>query len=313
MKASFNPFSLPKLSVLVTSMMLSGCNYALFDPKGIIGVQIKELILTALVLMLIVVIPVILMTVYFAYRFRASNHNEKYIPDWAHSNKIEFVVWTVPIIIIIILATITWRSTHRLEPSKPFSGMTEPLTIEVVAMDWKWLFIYPKQGVALINYVAFPKDRMVLFKLTSDNIMNSFFIPRLGSQLYAMPGMVTRLHLMASDAGKYPGVAISYSGAGFSDMKFTANALESQKEFDQWIAEIQSSPDHLNDFNDYLALAEPSINVPVTYYSHIPEGLFASVVTQYEGSMNHAYGEPMDSMDEHQHTDMHGMDADEGQ
>lgn len=168
--------NLSRIGLVATALMLEGCNSALLDPKGSVGVQEKELIITALLLMLIVVIPVILMTVYFAYRYRETNTTEEYAPDWAHSTKIEIVVWTIPIIIIAILATITWRSTHELEPSKPLESDVQPMVIEVVSLDWKWLFIYPEQHIATVNYVAFPKDVPVTFRLTSDNIMNAFFI-----------------------------------------------------------------------------------------------------------------------------------------
>jgi cytochrome o ubiquinol oxidase subunit 2 len=265
--------------------MLSGCKFALLDPKGEVGVQVKELIITALLLMLIVVIPVILMTIYFAYKYRAGNVDEEYAPEWSHSTRIEFVVWIIPIIIIAVLATITWRSTHHLEPSNPLVSENKTLTVEVVSLDWKWLFIYPDQDVATINYVAFPKDVPVKFVITSDNIMNSFFIPRLGSQLYAMPGMVTRLHLVANEAGDYRGIAASYSGDGFSHMKFTATAMPDQKSFDAWIEELKSSPNVIKDFADYRVLAKPSIDVPVTYYSHVPDDLFHSIVMQYPGGM----------------------------
>ncbi|MDW2210586.1 ubiquinol oxidase subunit II, partial [Vibrio sp. 2025] len=231
MEASRYKRILSRGSLACVILLLSGCNSALLDPKGAIGVQEKELIITALLLMLIVVIPVILMTIYFAYRYRASNTDEEYAPEWSHSTKIEVVVWTIPIIIIAILATITWRSTHELEPSKPLVSDVKPMTIEVVSLDWKWLFIYPEENIATVNYVAFPKDVPVTFKLTSDNIMNAFFIPRLGTQIYAMPGMVTKLNLIANHEGDYKGFASNYSGEGFSQMKFTASAMPDRAAF----------------------------------------------------------------------------------
>jgi cytochrome o ubiquinol oxidase subunit 2 len=289
--------------------MLSGCKFVLLDPKGEIGVQEKELIITALVLMLIVVIPVILLTIYFAYRYRASNTQEKYTPEWAHSTKIEFVVWTVPIIIIVILATITWRSTHHLEPSKPIASSQDPMTIEVVSLDWKWLFIYPKEKIATINYVAFPKNVPVKFVLTSDNIMNSFFIPGLGGQLYAMPGMVTRLHLIANEAGDYKGIAASYSGKGFSHMKFTARATPDLASFETWVNQVKSSPKTIKDFAQYRELAKPSIDVPVTYYSQVPHQLFHSIVMQYPGGM---MSDMMDMTTEDPHHHQSGLPMEHG-
>jgi cytochrome o ubiquinol oxidase subunit 2 len=290
MEASRYKHIISRVSLLAAILLLSGCKFALLDPKGDIGVQEKELIITALLLMLVVVIPVILMTVYFAYKYRSSNTQEEYAPEWAHSTKIEIIVWTVPIIIIAILGTITWRSTHALEPSKPLISDVKPLTIEVVSLDWKWLFIYPEQNIATVNYVAFPKDVPITFKVTSDNIMNSFFIPQLGSQIYAMPAMVTRLHLIANHEGDYKGISASYSGEGFSHMKFTASALADQASFDRWVNQIKSEPNMLNDFSDYQALAKPSIDTPVTYYSAVPKDLFSSIINQFEGGMNMSEG-----------------------
>ncbi|MFV8459598.1 ubiquinol oxidase subunit II [Vibrio campbellii] len=278
--------NLSRIGLVATALMLEGCNSALLDPKGSVGVQEKELIITALLLMLIVVIPVILMTVYFAYRYRETNTAEEYAPDWAHSTKIEIVVWTIPIIIIAILATITWRSTHELEPSKPLESDVQPMVIEVVSLDWKWLFIYPEQHIATINYVAFPKDVPVTFRLTSDNIMNAFFIPRLGSQIYAMPGMVTKLNLIANHEGDFKGFASNYSGEGFSQMKFTASALPDQVAFLNWVEKVKASPDRIEDWEQFRSLAAPSVAEPVTLFSSVPPFLFTDVVTQHPGSMN---------------------------
>ncbi len=304
MKITSYKRALLKISVLITVALISGCKFALFDPKGQVGLEIRELIITALFLMLIVVIPVILMVVYFSHKYRSTNSEgqKEYSPEWAHSTKIEMVVWSVPIIIIVILAIITWRSSHYLEPSKPLASDQQTMTIEVVALNWKWLFIYPDQKIATINEVAFPKDIPVLFKLTSDDVMNSFFIPRLGSQLYAMPAMVTRLHLVANEAGNYPGVAISYSGEGFSEMKFTAIALPTQNSFNEWVESVKSSAKTITDFDDYRLLAKPSIADPVTYFSHVPDNLFNQVVMQYPGGMNHSGNESGEMIHDEMHS-----------
>lgn len=299
MEASRYKRIISRAGVLLSAVMLSGCQFALLDPKGEIGVQVKELIITALFLMLIVVIPVILMTIYFAYKYRADNaQQQEYAPEWSHSTKIELIVWTIPIIIVAVLAAITWRSTHHLEPSNPIVHQEETMTIEVVALDWKWLFIYPDYDIATVNYVAFPKDVPIKFKITSDNIMNSFFIPRLGSQIYAMPGMVTRLHLIANEPGQYKGIAASFSGDGFSDMKFTAEALNSRADFAAWAEGVKAQPKQLNDFSDYRQLAKPSIADPVSYYSSVPHDLFNQVVTQFEGGMIHGDSMGMQSMND---------------
>jgi len=224
--------SIGMLSLFASALMLSGCNTALMDPKGAIGLEQRTLILTAIGLMLIVVIPVIIMAFAFAWKYRASNTNAKYSPNWSHSNKIEAVVWTVPIIIIAILATITWKTTHELDPFKPIVSDQKTLTVEVVSLDWKWLFIYPEQGIATVNELVIPKDVPVQFKVTSDSVMNSFFIPQLGGQIYAMAGMQTQLHLIANEAGTYKGISSNFSGRGFSGMKFNTIATPTREDFD---------------------------------------------------------------------------------
>ncbi len=287
-----------KFATVSLALTLSGCKFVLLDPKGDVGIQEKELILTALGLMMIVVIPVILMTVHFAHKYRESNaDNADYTPEWSESKKIELVVWAVPIAIICILATIAWRSTHQLEPSTPIAkDGQDTMTIQVVALDWQWLFIYPEQRIASINHVTFPKDVAVEFKLVADNIMNSFFIPQLGSQLYAMPGMVTTLHLVANEAGEYKGIGASYSGEGFSDMKFTALAVDDEQAFDKWVSQVRASDKSIGSFSDYRELAKPTVNAPVSYFSSVPASLFKDVVTQYPGNHN------MDGMSDHRHS-----------
>ncbi|WP_112843161.1 cytochrome o ubiquinol oxidase subunit II [Proteus mirabilis] len=273
--------SIGTLSLLAAAVLLSGCDMALMNPKGAIGAEQKTLILIALGLMLIVVIPVILMVIVFTYRYRESNTKATYRPNWAHSNKIELVVWTVPIIIIVILATITWKTTHELDPYKPLVSDEKPVTIEVVSMDWKWLFIYPEQGIATVNELAFPTNVPVNFKITSDSVMNSFFIPRLGGQIYAMAGMQTKLHLIANEPGEYQGMSASYSGHGFSDMKFTAIATPDRAGFDAWVAKVKQSSDTLNTTAAFDELAKPSQKNPVTYYSSVKPMLFQETISKF--------------------------------
>ena len=268
-------------------LLLSGCNMALLDPKGIIGMEQKSLILTATWLMLIVVIPVIIMTFLFAWKYRASNKNATYRPNWAHSNKIEFVVWTIPLIIILILGTITWRTTHSLDPRNPIPSESQPLVIEAISLDWKWLFVYPEQGIATVNEISFPANVPVQFKVTSGSVMNSFFIPQLGSQIYAMAGMQNQVHLMATEEGAFKGMSANYSGAGFSGMKFMAYATSPEK-FAEWVAKVKQSPDSLQ-WADYKALAKPSEQNPVAYYSSVKPDLYQDIINQFMGSeMKHA-------------------------
>ena len=253
----------------------------LLDPVGQIGVDEKNLIITATLLMLLVVVPVILMTLVFAWKYRASNKNATYAPKWSHSTKIEVVIWTVPILIIIALGVITYKSTHALDPYRPIESDVKPVTIEVVAMDWKWLFIYPEQGIATVNKIVFPANTPVNFRITSDTVMNSFFIPGLGSQIYAMAGMQTKLHLIANKNAELDGISANYSGAGFTGMKFKAIAT-SQAEFDAWVSEVKASPKQL-DTAEYEALTKPSQNNPVELYSSVKPNLFQTIIDKYEG------------------------------
>ncbi|MNM46298.1 Cytochrome bo(3) ubiquinol oxidase subunit 2 precursor [compost metagenome] len=297
--------SIGMLSLIASTVMLSGCNMVLMNPKGAIGVEQRTLIITAIALMLIVVIPVIFMAFAFAWKYRASNKDAKYSPNWSHSNKIEAVVWTIPIIIIAILGTITWKTTHELDPFKPIVTDKKPMTIEVVSLDWKWLFIYPEQGIATVNELAFPKDVPVEFKITSNSVMNSFFIPQLGGQIYAMAGMQTKLHLIGNEAGKYDGISSSFSGRGFSGMKFTAIVTPTEGDFDQWVAKVKASSNNLNATSDFNKLAEPSENNPVEYFSSVKPNLFKETIGKFMGDMNmHKGATAHEGMDMSQGMDM---------
>ncbi|MDC6165616.1 ubiquinol oxidase subunit II [Achromobacter xylosoxidans] len=253
-------------------MLLGGCNMEILSPKGDIGAQEKTLLFTATGLMLLVVIPVIIMILTFAWKYRASNTKADYQPKWAHSTAIEVVVWTVPCIIVAILAVITWRSTHALDPYKPLVSEHKPVTIEVVSLDWKWLFIYPEYDIATVNEIAFPVDVPVNFRITSASVMNSFFIPQLGSQIYSMAGMETKLHLNAREPGTYAGISANYSGAGFSGMRFKAIAT-SQDGFDNWVKEAKASGTALTPAV-YQELTKRSEHNPVAKYASVPPSMF---------------------------------------
>jgi cytochrome o ubiquinol oxidase subunit 2 len=288
----------------VVLAMLSGCSMQLFNPKGDIGEQEKTLIIVALGLMLLVVIPVIALTLYFAWRYRASNTAATYAPKWAHSTPIEIVVWSIPCIIVAILAVLIWKTTHSLDPYQPIKSQAPPVRVEVVALNWKWLFIYPDYGVASVNKLEIPVDTPVEFKLTAESIMNSFFIPQLGSQVYAMPGMQTKLHLIANHPGTYRGLSTAYSGEGFSDMHFQTVAA-SRKDFDNWIAQARKSPLKL-DKPAYAVLQQDSHGYPVTEYGGFEPGLFNGIVNKYmhpaptQGT--HSHEAPMPSMAMHHMT-----------
>ncbi|MBK4775797.1 ubiquinol oxidase subunit II [Candidatus Pantoea edessiphila] len=265
--------------------LLSGCESALLNPKGQIALQQRSLILTAFCLMLIVVIPAIFMTILFAWKYRETNINAKYSPNWSHSNKIEAVVWTIPIIIVLFLSILSWKSTHELEPSRPIRSNVRPIEIDVVSLDWKWLFIYPKQGFATINQIAFPVNTPILFKVTSNSVMNSFFIPQLGSQIYAMAGMQTKLNLIANQPGVYDGISSNFSGLGFSNMKFKTIVTRNNMEFEKWIINIKNSKNVINNMKDFENIAIPSKDDPVKYFSKVDPNLFLKVIEKFK--MNH--------------------------
>jgi cytochrome o ubiquinol oxidase subunit 2 len=259
--------------------LLGGCHMSVLDPKGQVAADEKSLIITATLLMLLVVIPVIFLTLYFAWKYRESNTAATYMPNWSYSHRIEAVVWAVPIAIILVLGTITWKTTHELDPYKPLESKVKPITIQVVSLDWKWLFIYPDQHIATINEIQFPANTPVNFKITSDTVMNVFFIPQLGSQIYAMAGMQTQVNLIADTAGTYDGLSTNFSGAGFPDMKFTATA-SSQADFDAWVAKVKASPNKLG-LDNYSELAKPSSKDPVKYFSNVEPVLYAAVLDKY--------------------------------
>lgn len=261
----------------------------LFDPKGPIGEAQKSLIITSVLLMAIIIIPVLFMAIYFPYKYRHSNTKAEYKPKWEHSTKIEIVVWAIPCLIILALGRITYLTAFSLDPRQAIESDKPPLTIQVVAMNWKWLFIYPEKGIATINEISFPVDRPVQFLVTSDTTMNSFFIPQLGSQIYAMAGMENRLSLMASEEGVYRGVSANYSGLGFSNMHFKAHAV-TDEQFEHWVNQVKSSGNVLGDAS-YQALVDNSheqirTQHPITYFSTVNPLQFKDIIEKYSGVQN---------------------------
>ncbi len=292
------------LMVLAASALLQGCaDLIVLDPKGPVGDSERTLILVSFGLMLIVVIPVIFMSLYFPLKYRASNKNADYQPNWSHSNKIEAVMWIIPIIIVAILSALVWTETKRLDPYLPLDPSAKQLPIEAVSMDWKWLFIYPEQNIAVVNEMAFPVKEPLSFSLTSDTVMTSFFIPQLGSQIYAMAGMKTKLHLLASEPGVYAGQNQQISGDGFSTMSFKALAL-SPEEFEAWVEKVRQSPEKL-DLERYKELQKPSSSVPPTYFSSVEPGLFEDIIKRFQAHDMHSM--PMEKDD----TAGHAEPADE--
>lgn len=258
---------------------LSGCKWALLDPKGIIAASEKSYLVNSTLLMLAIVVPTILLSWYIAWKFNAKNKKANYDPTWNHSTLLEVICWTIPTIIIVILAIWAWKGTHELDPYKPLEDNGKSLTIQVVALDWKWLFIYPEQRIATVNFVQFPVDTQIKFLITADAPMNSFAIPQLASQIYAMSGMQTKLHLKASEMGEYRGLSTNFSGDGFSGMHFIAK-VTTQADFDKWVKTVKASPKHLTMAN-YNQLALPSENNPIEYFSWSENQLFENIIMKY--------------------------------
>ncbi|MEM9172848.1 MAG: ubiquinol oxidase subunit II [Pseudomonadota bacterium] len=267
--------------------ILGGCEMVVLRPAGDVAVQQGQLIVYATVLMLIVIVPVMALTVFFAMHYRESNQNASYAPDWDHSISLEIVVWSVPLAIIICLAGLTWVATHRLEPYNDLRRISEvqeidrnvtPMQIQVVALDWKWLFIYPEYGVASINEVAGIVDRPIEFTLTSETVMNSFYIPALAGQIYAMAGMQTELNAVINEPGDYEGFSANYSGNGFSQMRFRFHGL-SQTDFDAWISKVGADTRQL-DRLAYIDLAIPTVGHEVEHYGAVESDLWDRIVNR---------------------------------
>jgi len=260
---------------------LAGCNWAVLDPGGPVGRDELGIITLSTWLMLLIVAPVIVLTLFFAWRYRASNVRARYAPDWERSLGIAAVMVLAPCAIIAVLGTVAWQSSHRLDPFQALQSPRKPLVIDVVAMDWKWLFVYPEQHIATINQVKFPVGTPVEFRITATSVMNSFFIPQLGGQIYAMPGMQTQLHLMADRAGAYDGMSANYSGEGFSDMKFKAVAT-SQPAFDAWVAAARQGGGERLSLARYASLAQPSLRNPVAVFADVDPRVYDSALRQYQ-------------------------------
>ncbi|HEX5743971.1 MAG TPA: ubiquinol oxidase subunit II [Candidatus Saccharimonadales bacterium] len=266
--------------ILITVMIgyFKQADVQVLEPAGTIGEKQRNLIYFALGLSLIVVIPVYVMLFAFAWRYREGNKKAKYSPELSGNRVAEAVWWIIPTILITILSVVAWNSSHDLDPYKPIDSRNKPLKIQVVAMNWKWLFIYPEQKVASVNFLQFPKDTPLEFQITSDGPMNSFWIPRLGGQVYAMAGMMTRLHLIASETGVFRGSSANLSGDGFSRMTFKAKS-GSPADFDAWMKRVKSSGVDLDD-TAYRRLASPGVS-SVKYYSQVKGDLFAAQIHKF--------------------------------
>lgn len=273
--------------VAVASMfsLLGGCNLVVIDPSGDIASQQSDLIIVSTILMLLIIVPVMALTVFFAWKYRQSNKDAEYDPEWHHSTKLEVIIWSAPLVIIIALGAITWVTTHTLDPYRPLDRIDaerplpkghKPMVVEVVSLDWKWLFVYPEQGIATVNELAAPIDTPIQFKITSSGIMNSFFIPALAGQIYSMAGMETKLHAVINEEGIYDGFSGNYSGEGFSHMRFKFHGL-SQEGFDNWVNDVKADENFLGR-SQYLELEKPSIDEPVHHFSAVDPELYTAIL-----------------------------------
>ena len=270
----------PRIDVLVSLplclALVSSCSRGVLNPQGPVGVDEKVILFDATAIMLAVVIPVIACTLAFAWWFRSSNKRAQRRPDWEYSGRIEFVTWSIPAMIVLFLGGIAWIGSHDLDPHKPLASDIAPVEIEVISLDWKWLFIYPQEQVAAVNELVIPVNTPVRFKLTSGSVMNSFFVPQLGSQIYTMAGMTTHLNLMASHEGTFSGLSAQFSGDGFSDMRFDVRAVPPD-EYKSWLASTHASAKYL-DASRYAQLADPSRDDEPVTFGRVTPGLFENVV-----------------------------------
>ncbi len=282
------------LALLPLFALLGGCNLVVLDPAGSVAARQSELLIESTGLMLLIIVPVIALTLFFAWHYRETNKEATYAPDWDHSTQLELVIWGAPLLIIICLGAMTWMGTHLLDPFRPIvtaapqrsnSATSKaqpdgnaPLEVDVVALDWKWLFIYPQYGVASVNALTAPVNRTINFHITSSSVMNSFSIPALAGQIYAMPGMETALYAVMDKTGSFDGFSANYSGAGFSGMHFPFESLASE-DFDKWIAKAKAGGGALNR-DEYLQLEKPSENEPAKSYASVAPDLFNAIINE---------------------------------
>lgn len=269
------------LTLLPLMAMLAACDRSVLDPAGDIALQQRDIIYISTALMLLIIVPVIALIVVFAWRYRASNKDATYDPDFDHSTSLELVIWSAPLLIIICLGALTWWSTHLLDPFRPLNRVSAekaidprvaPMVVQVVSLDWKWLFIYPEQGVASVNELVMPVDRPVRFELTSTNMMNTFYAPTLAGMIYVMPGMKSQIHAVINRTGTFKGMSANYSGEGFSHMRFKLYGVDDAG-FDAWVGRVKGSGEAL-DTTRYLALEKPSERVPALYFASVDATLF---------------------------------------
>jgi cytochrome o ubiquinol oxidase subunit 2 len=267
-------------AAMLLPLLIGGCSGAsILHPAGPIGANNRIILLDSLAIMLAIVVPTMVAILAFAWWFRAGNGKAKYRPEFVYSGRIELIVWSIPLLTILFLSGLIWIGSHELDPAKPLAEKTAPLEVQVVSLDWKWLFVYPEQGIATLNLPVVPAGVPIRFRLTSASVMNSFFVPRLGSQIYTMNGMATTLHLQADKPGSYYGQSAHYSGDGFSDMNFRLQAVP-VADFTRWVAGVKAAGGLL-DAPAYRVLARQSQNEPTKHWGAVQPGLFDMIVAQH--------------------------------
>jgi cytochrome o ubiquinol oxidase subunit 2 len=270
--------NLSLLAALAVPVLLEGCSGGILAPVGPIGNAERTILLNSLAIMLAIVIPVILATLGFAWWFRASNRRARYLPTFEYSGRIELIIWSIPALVVFFLGGIAWIGAHDLDPARPLPSSHKALEVDVVSLDWKWLFIYPEQGVASVNRLVAPVGVPLHLRITSASVLNVFFVPRLGSEIYAMNGMASELNLQADEPGVFPGLAAHFSGDGFSDMNFAMQAL-SPAEFSAWTAATRAHGSELDDAS-YRTLLQQTENVKPYTYRAVQAGLFDAILLQ---------------------------------
>jgi cytochrome o ubiquinol oxidase subunit 2 len=264
--------------------LLGGCaEPGVLDPAGPVAAAERVIMLNSLAIMLAIVLPVIVLTLVFAWWFRAGNSKATYRPDWSYSGRLELLVWSIPALVVVFLGGIAWIGSHELAPERPLRSAQPPVRVEAIALDWKWLFVYPDYGIASVNRLVMPVGRPVAFRVTSATVMNSLMVPRLGGQIYAMSGMVGRLHYQADRAGRYEGLSAHYSGEGFADMRFAADAV-APADFDRWVAGARASGPALDD-PAWRRLEKQSLDVRPYTYARVRPGLFDAAVASAGGDI----------------------------
>jgi cytochrome o ubiquinol oxidase subunit II len=264
-----------RVCALITAALLGGCSEGVLDPKGPIASAERMILFDSLGIMLAIVVPTIVATLAVAFWFRASNSRAFYWPEWKYSGRLELMVWSIPAMTVMLLGSLCWVSSHDLDPTKPLASSAKPLNVQVVSLDWKWLFIYPELGIASVNTLTVPTATPISFELTSSGVMNSFFVPQLGTQIYTMGKMITRLQLQADNPGTYEGRSFNFSGDGFSDMYFFVHAVPPDQ-FTAWTATTKGAGPAL-DPQSYAELEKPSQSVPPFTYGSVSPGLFATL------------------------------------